>query len=276
VTALSGRLERALNYAILGVFSAVALYPIVGLILTALQPSGTPARGFDIPDQLALRNFAEAWTQGHFGQYLRSSVIVTTVVVVSATLLSILAGYAFGAMRFRGSAALFYVLLLGMIVPHEAIVIPLYFDLRSLALTDTYWALILPQIGLSMAFGTFWMRAFFRSTPRSISEAAQIDGASSWTTLWRILVPTARPAILTMVVLIFMWTWNEFLLALVMVSSEDLRTAPLGLAFFQGAHTSDLRLLAAGALIVALPVVTVYVFLQRHFIRGMLSGAVKA
>ena len=170
---------------------------------------------------------------------------------------------------------LFYVFLLGLVFPIEAMIVPLYFDLRDLGLTDTYWALILPQIGLSVAFGTFWMRAFFLSTPRSLVEAARIDGASSWTTLWRVLVPFGRPAILTMMVLVFMWTWNEFLLALVMVSSENLRTAPLGLAFFQGQHTSDLTLLAAGAVIVATPVVVVYVFLQRHFIRGMLTGAVK-
>ena len=161
------------------------------------------------------------------------------------------------------------------VTPEEALIVPLYFDLRDLSLTDTYWALILPQIALSVSFGTFWMRAFCQSTPRSLVEAARIDGASSWTTLWRVLVPFGRPAILTMMVLVFMWTWNEFLLALVMVSSESKRTAPLGLAFFQGQHSSDLTLLAAGAVIVATPVVLVYVFLQRHFIRGMLTGAVK-
>jgi raffinose/stachyose/melibiose transport system permease protein len=196
-------------------------------------------------------------------------------VVGISTIVSILAGYAFGMMRFRFAQPLFYIFLLGLMVPMEAMIVPLYYDLRDLELTDTYWALILPQVGTSVAFGTFWMRAFFRTVPRSLVEAARIDGASSWTTLWRVLVPFGRPAILTMMVLVFMWTWNEFLLALVMVSSENLRTAPLGLAFFQGQHTSDLTLLAAGAVIVATPVVFVYVFLQRHFIRGMLTGAVK-
>ena len=160
-------------------------------------------------------------------------------------------------------------------VPEEALIVPLYFDMRDLGLTDTYWALILPQVALSVAFGTFWMRAFFVVTPRSVLEAARIDGASSWMTLWRVLVPFGWPAILTMMVLVFMWTWNEFLLALVLVSSEDKRTAPLGLAFFQGQHTSDFTLLAAASVIVATPVVIVYIFLQRHFIRGMLTGAVK-
>ena len=196
--------------------------------------------------------------------------------VAISTVLSILAGYAFGLMRFRGAQVLFYVFLLGLMVPLEATIVPLYYDMRDLGLTDTYWALILPQAGVSVAFGTFWMRAFFRSVPRSLVEAARLDGASSWSTLWRVVLPLGRPAVLTMIVLVFMWTWNEFLLALVMVSDESLRTAPLGLAFFQGRNTTDEALLAAGAIIVAAPVVIAYLFLQRHFIRGMLSGAVKA
>ncbi len=268
------RREQLVNYAILITFSLIALYPVVGILSTALSPPGSSA-GFHLSTDLHFSNFSEAWTQGHFSQYLRSSAIVAVSVVAVSTVLSILSGYAFGLMRFRGATALFYLFLLGLMVPIEAMIVPLYFDFRDLGLTDTYWALILPQIGLSVAFGTFWMRAFFLSSPRSLVEAARIDGASSWTTLWRVLVPFGRPAILTMMVLVFMWTWNEFLLALVMVSSEDLRTAPLGLAFFQGQHTSDLTLLAAGAVIVATPVVLVYVFLQRHFIRGMLTGAVK-
>ena len=266
--------ERTLNYVILGFFSLVALYPIAGILLTALAPPGELV-GFGLPSSLHFRNFADAWEQGHFANYLRSSAIVAVSVVVAATFLSILSGYAFGVMRFRGRTALFYLFIAGLMVPLEAMIVPLYYDLRDLGLTDTYWALILPQVALSVAFGTFWMRAFFLAAPRSLVEAARIDGASSWTTLWRVLVPFGRPAILTMMVLVFMWTWNEFLLALVMVSSEELRTAPLGLAFFQGQHSSDLTLLAAGAVIVATPVVIVYVFLQRHFIRGMLTGAVK-
>jgi raffinose/stachyose/melibiose transport system permease protein len=268
------RRERIVNYAILIVFSLFALYPIVGVISTALGPPGS-AGSFGISGHLHFSNFSAAWREGHFSRYLRSSAIVAVSVVSVSTVLSILSGYAFGLMRFRGATTLFYVFLLGLMVPIEAMIVPLYFDFRDLNLTDTYWALILPQIGMSVAFGTFWMRAFFLSTPRSLVEAARIDGASSWTTLWRVLVPFGRPAILTMMVLVFMWTWNEFLLALVMVTKENLRTAPLGLAFFQGQYTSDLTLLAAAAVIVATPVVIVYVFLQRHFIQGMLTGAVK-
>jgi raffinose/stachyose/melibiose transport system permease protein len=271
---MTSRSELSLTYAVLGLFSLIALMPIVGIVLTALQdPDGLAA--FGTLDGIHPGNFVDAWEDGSFGPYLRSSLIVTTTVVVASTVLSVLAGYAFGLMRFRGSQVLFYVLLLGLMIPLEAMIVPLYYDFRDLGLTDTYWALILPQTGISVAFGTFWMRAFFRSVPRSLVEAARIDGASSWFTLWRVLLPLARPAVLTMVVLLSMWTWNEFLLALVMVTDEGLRTAPLGLSFFQGRNLQNLTLLAAGAVIVATPVVVLYVFLQRHFIRGMLSGAVK-
>jgi raffinose/stachyose/melibiose transport system permease protein len=206
---------------------------------------------------------------------MRSSAIVSSSVVAVSTLLSTLGGYAFGTMRFRGDKLLFYVLLLGLILPYEAVIIPLYYDERSVGLVDTYWGLILPEIGFALPFGIFWMRAFFLATPRSLIEAARLDGASSWGILWRILIPFGKPAILTLVVLLFMSTWNEFLLALVLISNENLRTAPLGLAWFQDQYTIDPTGLAAGAAIIALPIVLVYVFLQRHFIRGMLSGALK-
>jgi raffinose/stachyose/melibiose transport system permease protein len=271
---MTSRREQALTYTLLGVFSLIALLPIVGIVLTALQHEGGGA-SFGSFDGLHFSNFKHAWQDGNFGTYLKSSAIVAVAVVGLSTIVSILAGYAFGLMRFRFAQPLFYVFLLGLMVPMEAMIVPLYYDLRDLALTDTYWALILPQAGTSIAFGTFWMRAFFRSVPRSLVEAARIDGASSWFTLWRVLLPLARPAVLTMTVLLFMWTWNEFLLALVMVTDENLRTAPLGLSFFIGRNQADLTLLAAGAVIVALPVVVLYVFLQRHFIRGMVSGAVK-
>ncbi len=268
------RREQTLTYAILGVFSLFALLPIAGIVLTALQ-SPDSVKSFGAFDGVHFANFSKAWADGNFGSYLKSSAIVAVSVVVVSATLSIMAGYAFGMMRFRGRELLFYVFLLGLMVPTEAVIVPLYYDFRDLDLTDTYWALILPQCGLSIAFGTFWMRAFFRSVPRSLVEAARLDGSTSWATLWRVVLPLGRPAVLTMMVLVFMWTWNEFLLALVMVSEENLRTAPLGLAFFQGRNTSDFALLAAGSVIVALPVVVLYVFLQRHFIRGMLSGAVK-
>jgi len=270
------RREQLLSYLVLGAFAVLAIYPILTIVLLAFHRRSDLVTGFAIPDRLSFDTFERAWEQGNFGRLLLNSLLVAGTVSVVTAVLSTLAGYAFGAMRFRGSDALFYLLLIGLIFPYEATVIPLYYIFRDAGLTDTYWALILPQIGLSIPFGTFWMRAFFRSTPGSLVEAARLDGASSFSTLVRVLLPHARPALTTLIVLVFMWTWNEFLLALVMIQGDELRTAPLGLALFAGATRSqDPTLTAAAAVLVALPIVVVYVFLQRSFIRGMFAGGVK-
>ena len=270
------RREQVLSYAVLGAFAVLALYPILSIVLLALHRRSDLVTGFAIPDHLSFDTFREAWNLGGFSSGLRNSLIVAAAVSLATAVLSTLAGYAFGTMRFRGSNALFYVLLIGLIFPYEATVIPLYYVFRDVGLTDSLWALILPQIGLSVPFGTFWMRAFFRSTPGALVEASRLDGASSFATLVRVLLPQAWPAITTMVVLVFMWTWNEFLLALVMIQSDSLRTAPLDLAIFAGTNRySDPTLTAAAAVLVALPIVLVYVFLQRSFIRGMFAGSVK-
>lgn len=262
--------ERTLNYALLALFTLFALAPIASIIRTAFS-----AR---IGDQGAFHpeNLVEAWKIGGFDQALWHSLVVSLVVVTTAIVLSVLAGYALGTMRFRGNGVMTQLFLVGLMIPAEAIVIALFFDLRSLSLTDTYAAIALPQIAQSVAFGTFWMRAQFRALPESLVEAAALDGAGSLRTLTRVLAPASRPAITTLLVLLFMWTWNEFLIALVMAPSGARRTAPLGLANFQGQYTAENALLASGAIIVALPVVIVFLFLQRHFIRGMLEGASKA
>ncbi|MEO7373485.1 MAG: carbohydrate ABC transporter permease [Terrimesophilobacter sp.] len=254
------------------IVSLVVLAPIFTIVAAAFSPASASAarEGAFHPG-----NFVDAWVEGRFGQYMMTSLLVAAVVVTLTAVLSLLSGYAFGTMTFPGQNVLFYVFLLGIMVPTEAIVVPLFFDLRNLGLTDTIWAVALPQVAQSVAFGTYWMRAYFRGVSRSVIEAARIDGASPRRILFSILVPMGRPAITTMIVLVFMWTWNEFLIPLVMSPTGEFRTAPLGLAFFQGQYTQGTALLAAGAVLVALPVVALYFILQRHFIKGMLDGAVK-
>ncbi|MFM8566604.1 MAG: carbohydrate ABC transporter permease [Gemmatimonadota bacterium] len=270
------RRDQWTAYAVLGLFSAIALYPVLGILGLALHTKDDQITGFALPTSFSLETFQKAWVQGEFATGLWSSLIVAVAVTAVSVVVSIGTGYAFGTMRFRGDGLLFGLILLGLIFPYEATVIPLYYDLEMLGLTNTYWALILPQIGLSIPFGTFWMRAFFRSAPRSLIEAARVDGASSLTILVRVLLPQAKPALLTLSALIFMYTWNEFLLALVMIQDPDKTTAPLGLSFFATAtRAGDPTAVAAAAVIVALPVIAVYVILQRHFIRGITAGSVK-
>jgi len=278
----AGRLERMGSYFVLSIFAVLAIYPVLSILFLALHEKSDLVSGFAFPTSINLSSFEAAWTDGNFATGFKSSFIVAAAVTAVSAVLSIGTGYAFGTMRFTGDRILFPIILLGIIFPYEATVIPLYYDFQDVPLLDinllnTYWALILPQIGQSVAFGTFWMRAFFRSVPKSLIEASRIDGATSFGVLWRVLVPQARPAVLTLALLVFVYTWNEFLLALVLVSaSESHQTAPLGLSFFAGANRAgDPTKVAAAAVLVAAPILLVYLFLQRHFVRGMLAGALK-
>ena len=266
--------ETIVGYGVLLGFVVLVLFPIVGIVLVAFQPEGLGATVS--LHGLTFDNFRRAWADEQLGAALASSAIIAASVTLLATALSVLAGFAFGLLRFRGSSVLFYAILIGIIFPVEGFIVPLYFQLQSFHLLDTYPGLILSETAFSVAFGSFWMRASFRSMPRSLIEAARVDGASTWSLLWRVVVPSARPAILTLMTLFFLWTWNDFLLPLVIVSGESFRTAPLALAFFVGQRTTDIPGLAAAAITISIPVVAVYLVLQRHFMRGMMAGAVKA
>lgn len=268
--------RRASTHLVLAVFTVVAVFPIVLMWLTAFKDTAElAANPYGLPARWQADNFVEAWRQGRFGVYVRSSVIVVIPVVLLSGALSVLAGYAFGAFRFRGRDLLFAVFLLGIMIPTEGIIIPLYYVMDDFGLLNTYWALILPQVALSTSFGAFWMRQFFAQVPRDLEDAAAVDGAGPLRTLWSVLLPLALPALGTLSLLLFMWTWNEFLLALVLVQDESVRTVPVGLSFFQGQYSAQVPLLAAAASIVSLPVLALYVVLHRRFISGMLAGSVK-
>lgn len=272
---MTAGVERLIAYTILIALSLGVLLPFVSVVFVALGPAGPNVTGLVPPDTITFENFGRAWNEGGFGQLMLNSVIIVLGVVPAVTVFAVLAGYAFGTMDFPLKTPLFYMLLAGLVIPYEAAVIPLYFGLRDVNLADTHLGLILPLIGLLMAFSTFWMRAYFMTAPDALIEAARSDGANSWTILWSILLPGARPAIMTLVVLTFMWTWNEFFLAFILIQDPNKRTAPAGLGAFIGERTTDLAGLAAGALIITIPVLLLYIILQRSFVRGLLSGSIK-
>ena len=269
------RTEILLTDVVLMVGLMLAVAPVLGIVLVALQAQGTFGGSIASLTNLTVDNFVQAWDKGAFGMSLRSSAIVVSFAVPIATLLSILAGYAIAVMRFPGRALLFGVFVFALMIPIEATMIPLFYTWQAIGLTDSYWAIIFTEIGYHMPFGVFWMAASFRSVPRELVESARIDGADTWQVLWRVAIPVTRPAILTLLALQFMWVWNNFLMPLVMLNSEDKRTAPMSISYFQGQYVADLTLIAAACVIVAAPVVIAYIFLQRQFISGMVSGALK-
>ncbi|GAA2042891.1 carbohydrate ABC transporter permease [Agromyces tropicus] len=263
------------KYTILGLGAFLVLVPLYSILAVSLQPRGIPVAGLSWPADPQWSNYVDAWNTGAFNVLLSNSVMIALPVVVIAVFLSVLSGYAFATMKFRGKEFIFAALLIGLILPFEGIIVPLYYTLRALNLTNTMWGVALPEIGLYVSFGTFWMRVAFSQTPPSLVEAAQIDGARPWQVLWKVLFPISWPSVMTIVILFFIWSWNEFLIALVILQDPASKTAPAGLGAFVGKYVSDVPLLAAAAVIVAVPVVVTYVLLQGHVIRGMTQGAVK-
>lgn len=263
------RRESVGTHALLVVAALFAVYPLGSIIASSLAKSTGSGVGWS--------NFSVAWTRGHFASALIASGIVALTVVVVTAVIASLAGYALGTMRIPGGRIILGVLLVGLVLPYEVTVLPLYELLSGWGLVDTYWALILPQIGLSVPLGVFWMRTFFRSVPEEILEAAKIDGAGRFQILRLVLMPIAGPAVATLATILFLFTWNEFLLALILVpENQAVQTAPLALSFFSGTdRSSNPNVTAAAAVLVALPIIVAYVILQRRLITGLTSGAVK-
>lgn len=260
---------------LLSLAALAVLIPLLVIVLTSLEPSTSLNTGLSWPAHPHWANYRDAWSVAGFSHLMRASALVAVGVVPLGLVLATLAGYAFGTMQFPARGLLFGLFMLGLSVPYEAIVIALYYNLKAVGLTNTYLAVILPLVGAFMPFGAFWMRNQFASMSEPIIEAARMDGASSWKILWRILLPNARPAAATLAVLYFMWSWNQFLLVLIMIQDPARQTAPLGLALFVGQYTTNVPLLAAGSVIVIAPVLIVYALFQRQFIVGLARGAIK-
>ncbi|WP_426515642.1 carbohydrate ABC transporter permease [Diaminobutyricibacter sp. McL0618] len=266
------RAERLLNHSVLILVSLFVLFPVVWFLFTALSPDRSGQIDLFRPQ---FGNFITAWNEGGFGSAMLASAVITLGAVVGQTVLAVLSGFAFGVLGVVGQKVIFPLVLFGLMISAEVFIIPLYYTFQSMGLTNTWLGLIISQIGMGVPFGAFWMRATFRAVPPSLIEAAQMDGARSWRVLWQILMPISRPAVLTLALLSFMWTWNDFFLSLVFIADPSIQPATLALGVFQGKNTLDVNLLAAGSLIVAIPVLILYVFFQRHFISGVLNGAIK-
>jgi raffinose/stachyose/melibiose transport system permease protein len=252
----------------------VILTPIYLVVVTGLKDiEQIVANPLGPPETWVWANIGEAWEAGSFGRYFRNSVLVTIPVVAATLTFSLLAAYGFATMSFPFKETIFVVLLVGLTIPLGVLSIPLYYEMLALGLLDTHLALILPLVGISMPFGTLLLRSFVQDLPREILDAGRIDGCSEWRLLYHVVAPLSRPALLSLLVFIFTWTWNEFLLTVVLLQTENARTLPLGLNFFRGRYSTNYPLLMAGATITFIPVMIVYVFFQRHFTKGIAAGA---
>lgn len=268
-------LARSAAYTVLAALLSLAIFlPLFWVVATALKDRQQVVENpLGIPSPAIWSNLLVAWETGHFGLYFANSILITVPTVLGTLLFSLLAAYAFALMDFRGKRALFLTLLIGFSIPLGVLSIPLFYEMRLLGLLDTHLALILPQIAISMSFGILLLRSFIQELPRQVLDAARIDGCNRAQLLYHVVTPLTRPALFSLLVFNFTWSWNEFLLATVLLQTEASRTLPLGLNFFRGRYSSDYPLLMAGALISLVPAIIVYVIFQRHFIKGISAGA---
>jgi len=270
-----GRREAWAGRLFLVALMAATVIPFVSLFVTALHPSGSYPEGLQWPDDPQWGNFAEAFRVSNMSALLRSSALIVAGVVPVAVLFGTMAGYAIGHLRIAGRRALFVLFVFGLTLPYEGIITPLYYQMRGLGLLNTRLAIVLPLIGLFMPFAVFWMRAHFLNVPDEISEAAEMDGANMWQQFWRIHVPLAMPAISSLAILLFLWTWNQFLLAIVLVDDPTKRTMAGALGAFQGQWATDIPLLCAGSLLILAPTLLVFLVFQRQFVSALMQGSVK-
>ncbi len=269
------RVELYSGRLVLILMMAITILPFVSMFTTALHPSGSVPPGIEWPADPQWHNFVDAFNVANMSVLLFSSSFIVVAVVPVSLLISTMAGFAIGYLRIPGSRALLLLFIFGLTLPFEGIVTPLYYLAKQLGIINTRFAIVLPLIGLYMPFAVFWMRAHFVGVPGEISEAARVDGAGTWDLFWRIHVPLARPAITSLGILMSVWTWNQFLLALVLVEDPTQRTMAGALGAFQGHYATDIPLLCAGSLLILVPTLVVFLIFQRQLVQALLQGSVK-
>lgn len=270
------RLELFTGRFVLIVLMAVTLVPFLSMFTTALYPSESYPQGLpNWPADPQWGNFVEAFKIANLSTMLSSSLLIVLLTVPISLVISTMAGFAIGHLRIPGASLLLLLFVFGLTLPYEGIVTPLYFLERQIGILNGRLAITLPLIALYMPFAVYWMRAHFVNMPPEISEAARVDGASTWDLFWRIHVPLARAPIASLGILMSVWTWNQFVLALVLVEDPNQRTAAGALGAFQGHYATDIPLLCAGSLEILLPTLIVFILFQRQVIAALLQGSVK-
>lgn len=252
-----------------------SVLPFLSMLSAALQPQGSMPEGIQFSTHPHWENFAAAWKIANITPLLRSSFILVICVVPAVIIFSALAGYAFAQLKVPCAPVFYFLFLVGLTIPFETLVTPLYYEISGMGLLNTRLALILPLIGLNLPFGVLWMRSSYEQMPKDLIEAASIDGANQFKIFSRIQLPLALPSLASLGILTFLSTWNQFLLAVVLENDPNKRTMAGALQAFVGQYQTEVVLLNAGALLIMAPTLILFIFLQRYFIRAMLAGSVK-
>ncbi|MDR7417905.1 MAG: carbohydrate ABC transporter permease [Armatimonadota bacterium] len=272
-----GRVLRAGHWVLIGLVVVWSLAPYVWTLFTSFKTERELYQ-FPVtywPHHPTVVNYVQVFTQNPFGRFLLNSAIVTIASTVLCLFIASLAAYAFARLRFRGREILLVGLLIVAMIPLITVIVPLYILVRNLGLLNSYLGLIAPYITYSLPVAIFILTAFFREIPHELEEAALIDGCTRVNTLWRIIAPLAAPGLITAGIIVFVYTWNEFLVALTLTSTTDVRTITVGIALYRGEFTFPWGVISAAVTLATIPIMALILLGQRLVIRGLTAGAVK-
>ena len=266
------------RYALTGFAALVALLVLMPLIWMVSVSFMAPGEAATFPPPLfpadpTLENYRTLFSSYGIGRYLINSVVVSSLATLLALLFVVPAGYAFAKLRFTGRDAVFQALVAAMVVPGQIGMLPLFLELKAMGLVNSYAGALVPW--LAGIFGIFLVRQFTLSIPTELLEAARIDGASEGLILRKIVLPALKPVLITLALFIFLGSWNDFMWPLIILADQDLYTLPVALAALSREHVQDNELMMAGSVVTVLPVLILFLALQRHYLDGLLAGSVK-
>lgn len=253
----------------------VSLFPLLWMLSVSLMPAGasstlpTPI----LPPSLTLANYRTLFGSIGMGRYFLNSLVLAVLATVISVSFNVMAGYAFAKLRFRGRDAIFKTLLGALVIPGQVAMLPLFLMLKPLGLINSYAGAVVPM--MASVFGIFLVRQFARGIPDDLLEAARIDGASEFRIFLTIIVPVLTPVLATLAIFSFLGSWNDFMWPLIVLTDDSLHTLPVALAGLSREHVQDNEMMMAGSVVTVLPVLLVFLALQRHYMAGLMAGSVK-
>jgi len=255
--------------------AAFALGPLAWMASVSLMAPGEATQYPPplLPAAPSFGNYRELFVQAGMGGYVLNSLGIATGLTLSSVLFNVMAGYAFAKLHFRGREAVFKALLAALVIPGQVAMLPLFLMLKQFGLVNTWAGVILP--GMASVFGIFLVRQYARTLPDELLEAARIDGAGEWRIFVTIVLPLLRPIVVTLAMFAFLASWNDFMWPLIVLTDSSLHTLPVALASLSREHVQDAELMMAGAVVTILPVLLIFLALQRHYLAGLTMGSIK-
>ena len=269
------RVHALLVNAGLVVLALLALAPLLWMVAVSFMQKGE-ASAFPpplLPEAPSFAAYRELFARAGMGRYFVNSLVVSAAITVGALLVNTMAGYAFAKLRFRGRDRLFQWLLAALVIPAQVAMLPLFLMMKGLGLVNTFGAVIIPA--LATVFGIFLVRQYARSIPEELLEAARIDGAGELRIFFQIVLPMLKPVLVTLAIFTFMAAWNDFMWPLIVLTDQDNYTLPVAIAALSREHVQEVEMMMAGAVVTVLPVLLLFLLLQRYYIQGLLLGSVK-